>query len=195
MYDVAIMGLKTKICVQCGKRTRIGRTKKRCKACRRANWPAQQAASRNDLTIRIEDYVCGCHHNHGSPEAHKWFWDKAYGKRKKKLAKNQKPVKAKPTPVQREQRRFKRPIYREYIVSAEWKARRDRYMDKKGHKCEVCRGVATQVHHKSYKNLGREKDSDLQALCDGCHRNTHEGQNKPLYDPMTKEFVSLVRGF
>lgn len=190
------MGLKTKTCIQCGKLTKIGRTKKRCKACRRVNWPARQHASKVDFLICIEGFICGCHHNHGSPEAHKAFWDKVYGKRKKKLARKGKSLlQSSKTVTGREKRQFRRPDYHDYIKSAEWKARRDRYMEKRKFKCEVCRKAATQVHHKSYENLGREKDSDLQALCSGCHMNAHEGQKKPIYDPMTKEFMSLVRSF
>lgn len=41
--------------------------------------------------------------------------------------------------------------------------------------CEVCKTEkSTQVHHLSYKNLGRERDEDLQAVCAGCHTDHHK---------------------
>ena len=43
-------------------------------------------------------------------------------------------------------------------------------MKRAGYKCRKCGSRATQVHHETYKRIGRERLSDLTAVCGGCHR-------------------------
>jgi len=62
--------------------------------------------------------------------------------------------------------------YHEYIRSKKWR-RKSRAFREKHPKCDVCGKRATQVHHKSYRWIGREPDRDLQALCATCHRRHH----------------------
>ena len=67
--------------------------------------------------------------------------------------------------------------YQEYLESDHWKDLRKRFWASKLHNrsCYVC-GVKSglQVHHKSYKRIGREKLHDLLLLCGGCHTETHK---------------------
>jgi hypothetical protein len=85
---------------------------------------------------------------------------------------------------------FKRPEYYGYINSKAWRARRKQYFERHGEQCEVCGSTdRVQLHHKNYISLGREKDRDLQALCEGCHQNEHEPDG--VADPITREFLSL----
>lgn len=51
-----------------------------------------------------------------------------------------------------------------YEVCPRIKARAGRYCER----CE-CRTDIFEVHHLNYDRLGRERDSDLQAVCPACH--------------------------
>jgi hypothetical protein len=62
--------------------------------------------------------------------------------------------------------------YQTYIESPQWRHRRASFL-KTHDRCERCRhrlGRWKQVHHLNYNRLGRELDSDLQALCKRCHQ-------------------------
>jgi hypothetical protein len=37
--------------------------------------------------------------------------------------------------------------------------------------------MPVQVHHLTYENIGREKDEDLLAVCERCHRSFHDLPN------------------
>jgi hypothetical protein len=68
--------------------------------------------------------------------------------------------------------------YREYIASAEWQARRIKFLAKYRYcsECNLPRRWAVRfydqdlhVHHESYEHIGKELDEDLRALCRRCH--------------------------
>ena len=62
------------------------------------------------------------------------------------------------------------PQYLSYINSPAWQTRRQRALERAGHRCQVCgRTSRLQVHHVTYRNLGHEADIDLTALCWECH--------------------------
>jgi len=65
-------------------------------------------------------------------------------------------------------------VYKHYLTTPEWRERRRRVMQRAGHMCEGC-GIqrATQVHHLTYKRVGREMLFDLVAICDECHEAIH----------------------
>ncbi len=63
--------------------------------------------------------------------------------------------------------------YREYLESTTWKETRRRKLTSVGHRCERCGRTAWHVHHLDYRNLGREDNSDLRALCGRCHQEEH----------------------
>jgi 5-methylcytosine-specific restriction endonuclease McrA len=82
--------------------------------------------------------------------------------------------------------------YYAYIESKAWKKRRKAFLDAVGRACDICGSTEKiQVHHRTYVNLGCERDADLQPLCQGCHENQHEGFVDGVADPMTREFLSL----
>jgi len=62
--------------------------------------------------------------------------------------------------------------YREgYLQSAHWQEVRKRKLKQAGYKCEACGAkVKLDIHHLTYQRLGKERLSDLQALCRSCHR-------------------------
>lgn len=70
------------------------------------------------------------------------------------------------------------PEYRRRLASAEWKRLRDQKLAEVQFRCEKC-GISQwskplEVHHLTYITLGRERLSDLQVLCDDCHRSLHQ---------------------
>jgi 5-methylcytosine-specific restriction endonuclease McrA len=64
--------------------------------------------------------------------------------------------------------------YHEYIHSEAWKARKAEAIRKAGYRCEKCKSIAKlQVHHTAYIRLGCELDSDLEVVCEKCHKKIH----------------------
>ena len=64
--------------------------------------------------------------------------------------------------------------YASYMGSDAWRrnpARLKALSDADGH-CRLCHADGgLEVHHSTYKRLGRERDNDLIALCSDCHRD------------------------
>ncbi|HUS51151.1 MAG TPA: hypothetical protein VMZ91_13370 [Candidatus Paceibacterota bacterium] len=70
----------------------------------------------------------------------------------------------------------KRISYKKYLKSDHWQKTRLRALRFYGGSCVLC-GKKTQlnVHHRNYKNLGKERISkDLIVLCQGCHEMFHK---------------------
>lgn len=64
------------------------------------------------------------------------------------------------------------PKYKAYLLSDEWKAKREARKKKDGYKCKRCRSTKNlQVHHLTYKRIFNERLSDLVTTCDKCHNN------------------------
>ena len=61
-------------------------------------------------------------------------------------------------------------IYREkYLHSQAWAETRERFFAQVGRQC-ICGDTATQVHHKTYENIGKENIlTELAGLCNQCH--------------------------
>jgi len=68
-------------------------------------------------------------------------------------------------------RRFGVQTYFEYTQSGHWKTFVAKYHK---HGCRACGEPGfVQLHHVSYDRLGREKPSDVIALCPNCHEKVH----------------------
>lgn len=77
----------------------------------------------------------------------------------------------------------RRVAYRDYMASAEWFARRQRWATEwaAGHgnepRCLICGTVWSlrhdDLHHRGYDRLGHETHGDLIPLCRACHRALH----------------------
>lgn len=85
--------------------------------------------------------------------------------------------------------------YNEYINSLAWKIRKREIYNKKGFHCERCgedRNGFLNVHHGTYKNIGREKDCELFILCKNCHAEYHSiyGSEPDIFS--TKSFLRVV---
>ncbi|MCY3740395.1 MAG: hypothetical protein OXH00_05190 [Candidatus Poribacteria bacterium] len=71
----------------------------------------------------------------------------------------------------------------------EWLEKQAEVLKRDGMLC-VCGDSATEVHHKTYENLGQEPLSDLVALCRYCYRGIHSGEKIKLWqgsNPMTNK--------
>lgn len=64
--------------------------------------------------------------------------------------------------------------YAAYLESPEWEAKRALALERARHWCEDCsERRATQVHHRSYRNVGDEQPHELVAICAPCHEARH----------------------
>jgi 5-methylcytosine-specific restriction endonuclease McrA len=70
--------------------------------------------------------------------------------------------------------------YDKYLHSDEWRARRERALNRDSHKCQQpgCRREADHVHHLNYDRVGEELDTDLTSVCFPCHQKLHP--DRPL---------------
>ena len=70
-------------------------------------------------------------------------------------------------------------VYDQYIKSPEWNALKKQKIDESGGKCEICgKKTELEVHHWTHKTLGREKMSDLAAVCKKCHEKIEAEKEK-----------------
>lgn len=63
-------------------------------------------------------------------------------------------------------------FYNKYINGPRWAAKREAWFNAFGKFCRACGTTygPIQLHHMTYDRLGRERMSDLIALCSKCHR-------------------------
>jgi 5-methylcytosine-specific restriction endonuclease McrA len=64
--------------------------------------------------------------------------------------------------------------YKEYLKSDHWVKTKNLALQRSGNKCQLCSSkTKLNVHHNNYKNLGKEKETDLIVLCKLCHQKFH----------------------
>ncbi len=65
--------------------------------------------------------------------------------------------------------------YQQYLKTDHWKMKREEFFLKVASKrCHVCFAESKlNVHHRTYKRLGKELDSDLIVFCQDCHHALH----------------------
>ena len=82
--------------------------------------------------------------------------------------------------------------YKIYLKSKAWAETREKFFEQAGRLC-ICSSPATQVHHKTYENIGKEELlKDLVGLCKECHGKVDEWRNdkgKEYWD----QFKSYVK--
>jgi hypothetical protein len=72
---------------------------------------------------------------------------------------------------------FLKEWYADYLRSPEWGRRRAAVMRRANGVCEGCGECPpTEVHHLTYKHVGREFLFELVALCEGCHTRAHQDE-------------------
>jgi 5-methylcytosine-specific restriction endonuclease McrA len=75
--------------------------------------------------------------------------------------------------------------YHRYLMSKRWAAKRQKVMARCRWICERCHHAgATEVHHKTYARVYRERLTDLLGLCRPCHQFVHGLQAS---DPVKKK--------
>jgi hypothetical protein len=70
-----------------------------------------------------------------------------------------------------------RPKYHDHIKTDYWKEVAESVKARDGYRCRVCnRDRPLEAHHRTYKNLGCEKEhlDDITTLCHRCHTLFHE---------------------
>lgn len=69
-------------------------------------------------------------------------------------------------------------LYHAYLKSEAWRRKRAATLMRARGVCQGCQhDQATQVHHKTYANLGNELNADLEALCGVCHETEHREES------------------
>lgn len=85
--------------------------------------------------------------------------------------------------------------YYEYINSDEWYKISEPVRKRNGGICECCNMRFIQVvHHRTYKNLGKEQPEDMLGSCVPCHEMIHRirkhfiwNSRKPFLEQLQKE--------
>lgn len=65
--------------------------------------------------------------------------------------------------------------YADYLQSEHWQEVKARYRASETlpQRCAICNAKWVQLHHRTYRRLGKEKNSDLVALCRFHHHDLH----------------------
>jgi 5-methylcytosine-specific restriction endonuclease McrA len=85
--------------------------------------------------------------------------------------------------------------YSAYLESDRWHALRAEVVRRAGYRCKACGGGGVlDVHHaRGYRNLGRERADELQALCRDCHDAVHARvETNPFGCVRTLMWVALI---
>lgn len=84
--------------------------------------------------------------------------------------------------------------YHRYLRSKAWRKTRQRYRESGlPQECAVCGDPRYELHHLTYRRLGRERLSDLQPLCRLHHCGVHRGPDAiTVYDVV--DGVEVLRG-
>lgn len=62
--------------------------------------------------------------------------------------------------------------YDRYLKTPQWRNKRQVVLHRARYKCRHCKKRrATQAHHLTYVRVGKERLSDLQAVCYPCHKH------------------------
>lgn len=82
--------------------------------------------------------------------------------------------------------------YRAYLRSAHWRRVKERYRASKLPQACFCGETRVDLHHKTYKRIGRERLSDLTPLCRAHHDEEH-GVGKPKVKKPRRETKAQKR--
>lgn len=85
--------------------------------------------------------------------------------------------------------------YVDYIVGKEWREKKIKFFNKYGKKCFACNSFKNiNVHHLTYRNIGKEKDEDLVVLCRCCHEEYHDmyGVSNDMTESTTRFILDKI---
>lgn len=63
--------------------------------------------------------------------------------------------------------------YDKYLISKEWRIRRDKIFERDSGRCVLCHKQGHHVHHMTYRNIFNEDKRDLITVCTECHEYIH----------------------
>ena len=64
--------------------------------------------------------------------------------------------------------------YDEYLLSPEWRAKREKVLDEQGRMCCICGSTDNiHVHHTKYEEIDGVDVSPCRVLCGECHKKIH----------------------
>lgn len=96
--------------------------------------------------------------------------------------------------IRKNPRKRKVGAYDEYLLSKEWKEKRDACFALKGKMCQFCGSIKKlHIHHATYKNFKNEDvENDLYVLCIKCHDEYHKiySSSKTTIQ-RTRDFIGL----
>lgn len=86
--------------------------------------------------------------------------------------------------------------YSNYFFSPRWKRFTEWYSRRvRLWGCAACGKTPAQLHHKTYKNLGNEKPSDVVFLCGTCHSAVHVLAGTLGSGALPKATKDYIRGY
>lgn len=163
------MGIRWKRCWDCGQEKRMGKTKKRCAACRRADPSKLRPASG---TIRVKK-------EKSAKKPKKKWQQETYNDRNIIL------------------KELGFDSYPDYLKSELWAFVRRSAWAKYGSTCLLCKEKASVLHHFSYtKEVLQGKQLDkLKPLCNECHHKVEfdENDSKRTLLEAQNFFVDLLK--
>lgn len=78
------------------------------------------------------------------------------------------------------ERQERREEYAQYLLTDEWRDKRQRVLERDRHVCQAClQNRATQVHHTTYAHIFHEPLFELISVCVPCHENLHQPFEEP----------------
>ena len=86
-------------------------------------------------------------------------------------------------------------LYKDYLNSEHWKSIKNKkhaanYRGK-AHHCAVCEDTSRlEVHHLTYKNIGKESLKTLRLLCTECHKILHSLPKPKGYGRIVKKWLA-----
>jgi 5-methylcytosine-specific restriction endonuclease McrA len=84
--------------------------------------------------------------------------------------------------------------YEKHLHSAAWRAIRQRALAAADHRCLLCAVTEElEAHHRTYDNLGDERDGDLTVLCRECHEVVTSMLRARKYAAKPASYADIVR--
>ena len=84
--------------------------------------------------------------------------------------------------------------YQKHLRSAAWREIRRRALAAAGHRCLLCPATEElEAHHRTYENLGEEREGDLTVLCRECHEVVTSMLRARKYANKPASYANIVR--
>ena len=84
--------------------------------------------------------------------------------------------------------------YTSYLQTKHWKQLRSQVYENYNHECVRCHDIIpityANIHHRKYKNIGKENPQDLILYCNRCHTIIHKKKKEAKTDKM--DFVYFM---